>query len=988
MLHFLKSIIGFWFKAIHRQLILAFVLSTALLMLVFAHSLIRHEAGFLESRSVEQATALAHTLAVSSASWALADDVVGLQEVVLSVGNLSHLRYVLVFSPEGRVMASKRPEDVGRYADDPVSRRLIGATPRTQLLLQRTDLVDVAVPILAGQRLIGWARVGVDQQDKIANLQQAAYRGYALTFIGMWVALALAIFIAHGLTKGLRSLISTASQIQRGRRDVRAEINRRDEVGILARNFNSMLDSLAESERKLELLNKMYAAWTESSDAVVRERDENDLLRRVCAILAERVQFRLVWVGMLRQGTSDIDVVASSDPESRYLRRIKVSADAEVSEGRGPAGTAIREGQPRICNDFLNDPQTMPWRAAAMDEGYRAVASFPLIREGKCVGAISVYSGEVNFFSTDIVSLLRGLADDLSFALDKFSLEHRRRQAEAQVELAAKVFESSMEGIVITDAESNIVSVNRGFTEITDYADQEVIGKNPRVLASGRHDAAFYQAMWAAIKETGGWRGEVWNRRKGGEIYPEWLTISCVKDESGQVTNYIGIFADISERKMAEERIQHLAHFDALTDLPNRTLLRDRLEQAMVKAQRANEKVAVMFLDLDRFKSINDTLVHGIGDSLLQMVAQRLLDCVREQDTVSRQGGDEFIVILPDTDADGVAHVAQKMLLAISRPYLIERHDLRVTPSIGISIYPDDAHDIETLIKYADVAMYHAKDNGRNNYQFYTENMNASAYERLALENSLRSAMEYKEFLLYYQPQVELASGKIIGCEALIRWRHPELGLVSPANFIPVAEESGLIVSIGNWVLSEACRHHHAWRSAGISPSTVAVNLSAIQFRQGGLTETVARLLDEYDMPPQFLELELTESIIMQGVDSTLAMLQELSGLGLQLSIDDFGTGYSSLSYLKRFPIHKLKIDQSFVRDIVTDANDAAIVRTIIVMAHSLNLRVIAEGVETAEQVAFLREAGCDEAQGYYFGQPTPEEEFALLLKAGKPLGQ
>ena len=550
-MRFLKLSIDFWFKAIQRQLVLAFVLSTVLLMLVYAHYLVRHETRFLEKRSIEQATTLAHTLAASSESWVLASDEEGLQEVVQSVGSLPHLRYVLVCSLDGRVLASKQAEDVGLYADDAVSRGLVGAMPTVHLLRQQADLVDVAVPIMSGPRQIGWARVGIDQKDRIANLRQVSYQGYALALVGIAVALLLSILVARGLTQGLRNLVQVANQVQHGRRDIRAEVSRRDEVGVLAGNFNNMLDSLTESERKLELINKMYAAWTEASEAIVREKDEHDLLNRVCWILAERVHFKLAWIGMLREGSNDIEVVAASDPESSYLRLSNISTDAAIPEGLGPVGFAMREQRPCIYNDFVKDSLKLPWHAMAKEEGFRAVASFPLLRESESVGAISVYSIEPDFFTADIVTLLHGLADDLSFALDKFSLERMRREAEAQVVLAAKVFESSMEGIVITDAESNIISVNRGFTAITDYADHEMIGRNPRVLASGRHDKAFFRKMWNDIKKTGGWQGEIWNRRKDGEIYPEWLTITGVKNELGKVTNYIGIFSDISERKMA-----------------------------------------------------------------------------------------------------------------------------------------------------------------------------------------------------------------------------------------------------------------------------------------------------------------------------------------------------------------------------------------------------------------------------------------------------
>jgi len=487
--------------------------------------------------------------------------------------------------------------------------------------------------------------------------------------------------------------------------------------------------------------------------------------------------------------------------------------------------------------------------------------------------------------------------------------------------------------------------------------------------------------MWTIIAETGSWQGEVWDRRKNGEVYPEALTIICVKNINGTIINHLAIFSDISERKLAQERIQQLAHYDVLTGLPNRVLFNDRLEQAMISAQRNHSRISLLFLDIDRFKQINDTLGHSTGDQLLQNVGRRLLECVREQDTVSRQGGDEFIIVLADADATGAELVAEKILHAILQPYTIEQHDLRITASIGIAVYPDHAQDSENLIKYADVAMYQAKENGRNCYQHFDPSMNASSYERLKLETALRDALQRNELEVFYQPQVNLADGHIIGCEALVRWLHPTLGMIYPEKFIPLAEETGLIIPINHWVAEQAIKQCRAWRDIGFDALTMSINLSALQFRQHSLLQQIRDLLQQYNLPANVLDLELTESILMQGVERTLATLHELSAMGVIISIDDFGTGYSSLSYLKLFPIKQLKIDQSFVRDITTDTSDATMVRTIIVMARSLKLHVIAEGVETAEQAAFLAQCGCERAQGYYYSRPIPAAEFEQLLQ-------
>ncbi len=558
-----------------------------------------------------------------------------------------------------------------------------------------------------------------------------------------------------------------------------------------------------------------------------------------------------------------------------------------------------------------------------------------------------------------------------------------RYLVEEKLRLSAKVFESSGEGIIITDAAARILSVNRAFTEVTGYSVEEAIGRTPAILKSGRQEETFFCGMWHDISQQGYWNGEIWNRRKNGEDYPEWLGISAVKDTNNRITHYVGIFSDISEIKKNEAQIEFLAYHDPLTGLPNRLLARDRMELAMSSADRAGGKATLLFLDLDNFKTINDSLGHAVGDALLKAVADRLRGCLRDTDTLSRQGGDEFLIVLPEvSDSDAIAAVAEKILDRMAGLLHIDGHELSTSLSIGLAVYPDDGGDFETLFKKADTAMYQAKEAGRNSYRFHTEQMNADAVEHLRMRNGLRQALEKGEFVLHYQPQVNLASGAVIGAEALIRWHHPELGLVAPGRFIRVAEESGLIVPIGEWVLREACRQAAAWRRAGLPELVIAVNLSAVQFKRRNLEHSVAQALGDSGLDPALLELELTESILIQDTDKVLATVQRLKALGVKLSIDDFGTGYSSLSYLKRFNVDKLKIDQSFVRDMADDPNDAAIIRAIIQMAKSLNLKTIAEGVEEQRTLDYLRLNHCDEAQGYHFARPLPADEFSAYVAA------
>jgi len=557
-----------------------------------------------------------------------------------------------------------------------------------------------------------------------------------------------------------------------------------------------------------------------------------------------------------------------------------------------------------------------------------------------------------------------------------------RKRAEEKLRQAAKVLENSAEAITITNAQTQIISVNKAFTQITGYSEAEILGQRTTILKSGKHSLEFYQKMWKSISTIGYWEGEIWNRRKNGEIYQEWLHISVIKDENTtEITNYLAIFSDITERKQTEQRLAYLAHYDDLTGLPNRNLFYEKATLALTHAQPQNQPVAIIFLDLDRFKYINDTWGHLVGDLLLKDVTRRLTNCLSKTDTIARLGGDDFTLLLENlNNHQAIETVAKGIIAALQIPFELNGHEVFITASLGLSIYPIDGVDVDTLLKHADAAMYRAKEAGRNNYQFYKPQMNILTHHRLSLESKLRHALERDELLLYYQPQMHLGTGLIVGAEILLRWQHPELGLVLPYTFIPLAEETGLIIPIGEWVLRHTCLQHQRWRDTGKPILRMAVNLSSRQFRQENLTPSIMRIVEETNIDPTLLELELTESMLMQDVDAAAKVLHELKDRGIQLAIDDFGTGYSSLSYLKRFPIDKLKIDQSFIRDIPANQDDMMITKAIVALARSLNLKVIAEGVETKPQEAFLRTLKCDEIQGYLIGHPMPADEFINKL--------
>ncbi|VAX24851.1 diguanylate cyclase/phosphodiesterase (GGDEF & EAL domains) with PAS/PAC sensor(s) [hydrothermal vent metagenome] len=562
-----------------------------------------------------------------------------------------------------------------------------------------------------------------------------------------------------------------------------------------------------------------------------------------------------------------------------------------------------------------------------------------------------------------------------------------RKRAEERLKLASNVFENIMEGVMVTDFNAMIEYTNPAFTKITGYTASEVIGKKPNLLKSKLHDKPFYRDMWRSLLTKGNWQGEIWNRRKDGESYPEWLTITAIRDEGGKTTQYAAIFHDITELKRGQEEIKYQAYHDALTGLPNRLLFHDRLLQAIGHARRNESELAILFLDLDNFKKINDGLGHEVGDLMLQGVATRLISSLREEDTVSRFGGDEFTIILENFDeAEDTSLVAQKIIKSLSEPFLYQGLKLFITTSIGITLFPEDGDSVEKLLKNADMAMYRAKEHGGNTYQFFTNEMNLKVIERFKIEDDLRKAVENEEFLIHYQPKVDLKTGSIISMEALARWQKPTGEIVSPAEFIPVAEETGLIIPIGEWVLREACVRTKAWCDKGYGPLKVTVNLSTKQFHDENLINSIKKVLDETGLDPRYLELEITESSMMADVDKNVLALQCLSSMGIRLAIDDFGTGYSSLSYLRRFPINTLKIDSSFVKEAPGDNDAESIVQVIIAMGHSLNLSVVAEGVETREQLEFLRKHKCDEMQGFYFSKPLPEARFEALLKKKETL--
>ncbi|HUY03561.1 MAG TPA: EAL domain-containing protein [Rhodocyclaceae bacterium] len=756
------------------------------------------------------------------------------------------------------------------------------------------------------------------------------------------------------------------------------------------RFFTAIIRDITKSraaEEKIQQLTKFYAALSQCNQAIVNCASEAELFGQVCRIAVDSGGMKMAWIGLVEESSQRVKPAASHGEGLAFLEDVEISVAVDAPAGLGPTGTAIRENRPFWCQSYLHDPSTAPWYEDGVRFGWGAMAALPLHRNGIAMGALIVYSDDTGAFDEPVRNLLLEMATDISHALDGFIREAERKDRERQLRTLSRAVEQSPVSIVIADLDGNIEYVNPKFEQATGYTSTEVIGRNPRILKSGEMSAEAYRELWDTITAGKIWRGEFHNRRKDGSLFWERASISPILDAQGRPSNFVAVKEDVTEHKAAEEEIQHLAFSDALTQLPNRRLLLDRLQQALAGITRSGCGGALLFIDLDNFKTLNDTLGHDVGDQLLRQVARRLVGCVREGDTVARLGGDEFVVMLEDLSgqpkeaATQAELVGEKIIAALNQPYLLAGHERHSTPSIGVTLFADRDETVDELLRRGDLAMYQAKAAGRNTLRFFDPEIQAMILARAALEVELRRGIEDDQFLLYYQLQVDL-DGRATGAEVLLRWQHPERGLLVPAEFIPLAEDTGLILPLGHWVLESACRQLAAW-SAGPETGrlTVAVNVSARQFHHEEFVDQVLSVLDRTGADPRKLKLELTESLLLDDFDTIIAKMNLLKARGVSFSLDDFGTGYSSLSYLKRLPLYQLKIDQSFVRDVLTDPNDAAIARTIVALAQILGLAVIAEGVETEAQRDFLAGHGCHAYQGFLYSRPLPLAGFEQLLQ-------
>jgi diguanylate cyclase (GGDEF)-like protein/PAS domain S-box-containing protein len=709
-------------------------------------------------------------------------------------------------------------------------------------------------------------------------------------------------------------------------------------------------------------------------ESVARGADHMEVINQICRLAEGLVSNAFSSVMLMDDHTQLLNVYAAPSLTTEQIQKID---GLRPSPGGGSCGNVIYQQKVQYVSNTLTDERWEDIRHLAYEFDVKACWSIPIFSAAnKVIGTFALSSFEHREPGQFHRMLLEIGSSIIGIVLNRNQYQESLRQFE-------KVFEGSEQGIMVTDARHVILSVNPAFTKMLGFTLDDVKGKTPKILSSGLHDASFYRNLWQSIAHFGHWRGEIWNRRKNGEVFPEWISISEVKNAAGEVSHYVGTFSDISDLKSAQKEIQYLSSHDALTGLPDIALFRDRLENAISIASAANSKIGLLALNLDNFKFLNDSLGYASGDKLLRLFAERLKACLRDTDSICRHGGDEFIILLNNMqDDDSISYIVDTLLNEISSPFAFAGSNISTSCSVGVAVYPTDGNDFEKLFGRARKAMSQAKEEGRNTARFFTEKLNNDSLHYLNIAYGLREALAQHQFELHYQPQISLNSAQVIGAEALIRWQHPQNGLQPPAQFISIAEQTGLIVDIGAWVIEEACRQAMEWQKNGLPALSMAVNVSAVQFRRGNLDKVIIKALEKTGLEPRLLELELTESILVEDIDHLLAQLDVLKKLGVKLAIDDFGTGYSSLAYLKKFNIDRLKIDQSFVRDINTDPNDAAIVRAIVQMAHTLNLDVIAEGVEDEAMLKHVRESGCDEVQGYFFSRPLPAQTFEAFIKS------
>lgn len=827
---------------------------------------------------------------------------------------------------------------------------------------------------------LDWFDLTLMSNKTLSTFAETAFVPLLFGLIFVLALLTVSIALHYWVLRPISKLRSAMLEIQQGHYETMLPLVGSGEIYDLSLKFKAMVEFVRNANSILEYKDSQRTQF---------EQFRSDILERLTGDEPLASVLQAIVLGVEKLNPQMMCSILLLDAEGKYLGNIVAPSlptfyndsieGVKIGLGVGSCGTAAFTAKRVIVDDIAQHPYWVNYRELATLAGLGACWSQPILSSSaQVLGTFAIYHRDAQTPLAADILVIEQAARLASIAIS-------RKQAENELKIAATAFESQ-EGMIVTNASNIILRVNNAFTKITGYSAEEAVGQLSSFLNSGRQDTAFYQQMWDSVEEAGAWEGEVWNRRKNGEIYPEHLTMTTVKNNEGVVTNYVATLTDITQSKAASDEIKSLAFYDPLTQLPNRRLLLDRLTQASAASARSKQIGALLFLDLDHFKTLNDSLGHDVGDLLLRQVAARLVACVRETDTVARIGGDEFVLLLEDLNEHALAAathtetVAEKILYALGQPYQLGIHLCYSTPSIGATLFGDHQFGVDELLKQADIAMYEAKNSGRNRLRFFDPKMQEAIDNRVQLEYELRSAIDHGQFQLHYQMQVD-NNGVGLGAEALVRWLHPQRGMILPLNFIPLAEETGLILPIGQWVLDTACAQLKRWEQHALTQTlTLSVNVSAKQLHQVGFVAQVQSSVLRHGINPNLLNLELTESMLLENIDGMIASMNLLRDIGIRFELDDFGTGFSSLQYLKKLPLYRVKIDQSFVRDIAIDSSDRALVHTIITMAHSLDLEVIAEGVETEVQQQFLQNNGCDHYQGFLFSQPLPADAFEAML--------
>lgn len=732
-------------------------------------------------------------------------------------------------------------------------------------------------------------------------------------------------------------------------------------------------------------IHRPHTALKECIAAFPNAKNEKDFIEKICHVLVHSAGYHSAWIGVTKQNDrSLLDDIAQAGFPKEFSEQVCASWPDKTNITT-IAIKAIETGKPQIARNIQEGPDLGTLRREAKEKGHSSIISLPLILKGQVLGILNVYAVGAEAFDENEALLLTGLADNLAGNLYNLSFSKVIAGADKEHQMVSMFFENAVEAIMVTGKDNIIQLINPAFTGITGYTPEEAIGKNVDIIKSNEHDDEFFNNMTDLLEEKGQWQGEVWIRVKDGEAFPVLLTITAIKDMDGNIEQYSSVFYNVSAFKQKDDAIQYEAQHDALTGLPNRSLFMDRLKAAIARGHREKSRLAVLFLDLDNFKNVNDSLGHDAGDLLLKEAAARLIECLREVDTISRLGGDEFTVLLENlSNEQDITRISRKLIKSLSHGYTLKGEEVFITVSVGITLFPDDGDSVVELIKNADLAMYHAKKLGKNNYQIFNNGMKERTLKRLKMEKDLRKALDRNELLTYYQPKVNIKSGKIVGMEALIRWRKADGILISPVEFIPLAEETGLIIGIDEWMLQSACAFIRDLQGPHLNDLSVSVNvsvnLSAIVLERKDLVETVTNKVNELGLEHHHVELEVTESSIIRNVDLAIDTIQRLRDGGFNVAMDDFGTGYSSLSYLTKLPINILKMDRAFVIDLPTNIKARSVAKAIVTMAHDMDIKIIAEGVETREQLDILKSIDCDEIQGFIFSRPLPQEDLRKLL--------